>query len=133
MLGDKIPDFYTASRQFGTLHMKAFNEQNPDMPYIYYQSYAAVMKNPCSDIFLFLPNLIVGLIEGDNDGLVLPKSAVWTNYKGVLRGATRRGISHADEVDARRMNFTRKKSDNGISDIRNVYISIVSALKQMGL
>ena len=133
MLGDKKPDFYTASRQFSTVHMKTFNEQNPDAPRIHYQSYAAVMKNPFSDIFLFWPNLIVSLIEGENDGLVTPKSASWANFKGVLRGTTRRGISHADEVDARRMNFTRKTSENGISDIRNVYISIVFELKQMGL
>jgi triacylglycerol lipase len=133
MLGDKKPDFYTVSRQFGTAHMKTFNERNPDAPGIYYQSYAAVMRNPFSDIFLFWPNLIVGWIEGENDGLVTPESAAWTNFKGVLRGTTRRGISHADEVDARRMNFTKKSSENGISDIRNVYIAIVSELKQMGL
>jgi len=133
VLGDKKPDFYTASKQFSTVHMKTFNEQNPDAPHIYYQSYAAVMKNPFSDIFLFWPNLIVSLIEGENDGLVTPESATWTNFKGVLRGTTRRGISHADEVDARRMNFTRKPFEKGISDMRNVYIAIVSELKQMGL
>ena len=133
MLGDKKPDFYTASRQFGTVHMKEFNEQNPDAPSVYYQSYAAVMKNPFSDIFLFWPNLFVSLVEGENDGLVTPESATWTNFKGVLRGATRRGISHADEVDARRMNYTGKTSENRISDIRNFYIDVAAGLKQMGL
>jgi len=133
MLGDKKPDFYTASRQFGTAYMKEFNEQNPDASSVYYQSYAAVMKNPFSDILLFLPNLFVWLIEGENDGLVTPESATWTNFKGVLRGTTRRGISHADEVDARRMNFTRKTSENGISDIRNFYIDVAAGLKKMGL
>ena len=133
VLGDKKPDFYTASRQFGTVHMKTFNQQNPDAPSVYYQSYAAVMKNPFSDLILFWPNLFVGLIEGENDGLVTAASASWANFKGVLRGATRRGISHADEVDARRMNFTKKTSETGISDIRNFYIDIVAGLKQMGL
>lgn len=133
MLGDMKPDFYTASRQFSTLYMKDFNEQNPDAPSVYYQSYAAVMKNPFSDIFLFLPNFFVWLVEGENDGLVTPESATWTNFKGVLRGTTNRGISHADEVDARRMNFTKKTSANGISDIRNFYIDIVAGLKQQGL
>lgn len=132
ILGDKNPDFYTASKQFSTTHMKAFNDQNPDDPRVYYQSYAAVMKNPFSDIFMFWLNLVVGLIEGENDGLVTPASATWTNFKGVLRGTTRRGISHADEVDARRMNFTKKTSKNGISDIRNFYVKVVSELKQMG-
>ena len=133
ILGDKKPDFYTASREFTTVHMKTFNEQNPDAPSVYYQSYAAVMKNPFSDLLMFWTNLFVWLIEGENDGLVTPTAATWTNFKGVLRGATRRGISHADEVDARRMNFTRKKSENGVSDIRNFYIDVASELKQMGL
>jgi len=132
MLGDKNPDFYTASRQFGTLHMKEFNEQNPDVPSVYYQSYAAVMKNPFSDILLFWPNLFVWLIEGENDGLVTPASATWANFKGILHGRSLRGISHADEVDARRMNYTRKTSKSGISDIRDLYIDIVAGLKQMG-
>ena len=46
---------------------------------------------------------------------------------------SRRGISHADEVDARRMNLTRETSENGISDIREFYINVVSGLKQMGM
>jgi hypothetical protein len=85
------------------------------------------------NIFLFWPNLFVSLVEGENDGLVTPESAAWTNFKGVLRGATRRGVSHADEVDARRMNFTRKAFENKISDIRNFYIGVTAGLKQMGL
>jgi len=133
MLGDKKPDFYTASRQFRTIHMKGFNEENPDASSVYYQSYAAVMKSPFSDFFLFWPSLFVGLIEGENDGLVTPVSATWTNFKGILRGTTRRGISHADEVDTRRMNFTKKTSENGVSDIRNFYIGVVAGLKQMEL
>ena len=133
MLGDVKPDFYTASRQFGTVHMKEFNERNPDAPAVYYQSYAAVMKNPFSDIFLFLPNLVVWLIEGENDGLVTPESAAWANFKGVIRGTTLRGISHADEVDARRMNYTKKTSKVGITDIRDLYIDIIAGLKKMGL
>jgi len=38
-----------------------------------------------------------------------------------------------DEVDARRMNFTKKDSGSGISDIRNFYLDIARGLKQMGL
>jgi len=132
MLGDKKPDFYKVSMQFKTSYMKEFNEKNPDSPSVYYQSYAAVMKGPFSDMFTFWQNLIVGLIEGESDGLVTPESATWTNFKGILRGTTRRGISHADEVDARRMNLTKKKSENGISDIRDFYVNMVCGLKKMG-
>ena len=130
--GDKKPDFYTASRQFTTEKMAAFNERNPDAPGVYYQSYAAVMKSPFSDILMFWPCLAVGLVEGENDGLVTPASAAWGNFRGVLHGATGRGISHPDEVDARRMNFARRARGGGVSDIRQVYIDIVAELKEMG-
>jgi len=133
MLGDQKPDFFTASRQFSTVHMKRFNEQNPDALSVYYQSYAAVMKNPFSDLILFWPNLFVWLIEGESDGLVTPESATWTNFRGVLRRSTRRGISHADEVDVRRRNFTKKICEKGIFDIREFYIDLISDLKQTGL
>jgi triacylglycerol lipase len=132
-LGDLNPDFYTTCRQFSTTHMKIFNEQNPDSPSVYYQSYAAVMRNPFSDFFLFWPNLIITIFEGKNDGLLTPESAAWTNFQGILRGATRRGISHADEVDMRRMNFSKKTHKKGITDIRQLYIGIVSELKERGL
>jgi triacylglycerol lipase len=113
--------------------MKTFNKQNPDAPSIYYQSYAAVMKNPFSDLFLFWPNLVVSVLEGRNDGLLTPESAAWTNFRGVWHGATRRGISHADEVDMRRMNFSNKTHKKGITDMREIYIGIVSELKERGL
>jgi triacylglycerol lipase len=132
-LGDQNPDFYTTCRQFSTTHMKIFNKQNPDAPSVYYQSYAAVMHNPFSDLFLFWPNLIISLFEGKNDGLLTPESATWTNFKGIWHGATRRGISHADEVDFRRTNFSKKPHIKGVVDIRQLYISIVSELKERGL
>jgi triacylglycerol lipase len=132
MLGDQKPDFFAASRQFSTEHAKAFNEQNSDAPSVYYQSYAAVMKNPFSDLIMFWPNLCVGLIEGESDGLVTPESARWANFRGILRGNTSRGISHPDEVDIRRMNFTKKAAGEGVADIREVYINMVAGLKRMG-
>ena len=130
--GDKKPDFYAASRQFTTENMAAFNAENPDAPGVYYQSYAAVMKSPFSDILMFWPCLVVRLTEGESDGMVTPASAMWGNFRGVLRGATGRGISHADEVDARRMNFTRRAREGRVSDMRQVYVGMVEELKQMG-
>ena len=132
-LGDKNPDFFTVVRQFSTEYMEKFNKQNPDSDSVYYQSYAGAMKNPFSDFIMFIPNFIVGRIEGSNDGLVTAESAEWTNFKGVLRGAGRRGVSHVDEVDLRRRDFTKKLSGAGISDIRTVYTDIAAGLKSMGL
>ena len=133
ILGDKKPDFFTASQQFSREYMKAFNHQNPDSPEVYYQSYAAAMKNPFSDLLMFWTNLLIGLIEGENDGLVTSQSAAWTNFRGTLRGATNRGISHADVVDMRRRNFSKKSANDGTIDIREFYIGVVSHLKQLGL
>ena len=131
-VGDKKPDFFTTSTQFSTKYMHEFNKNNPDSAEVYYQSYATVMKNPLSDILLWFPNFIINLIEGENDGLVTPESAKWTNFKGVLRGQTRRGISHVDSIDARRKYFHSPKSVTGESNVLEFYINLVSELKKMG-
>lgn len=133
ILGDKEPDFYTASRQFSTYYSKEFNEKNPDSEKVYYQSYAAIMKNAFSDITISIPYTFVKLIEGENDGLVTPESAAWTNFKGTLKSESGRGISHADEVDMRRKKFSKREKNEGVSDIVKVYVNIVSELKEMGL
>lgn len=133
LLGDKKPDFYNTCNQFSKKYATLFNEQNPDSSIVYYQSYAAVMKNFFSDLLMFWTHLIIYFMEGENDGIVPSSSAQWTNFKGILRGATRRGISHADEVDIRRINFSRKKELNCVSDIRDVYIEILSDLKKLGM
>ncbi len=132
LLGDEQSDVYRACRQVSEEDAAIFNAQNPDAPGVYYQSYAGAMKNALSDIFTSIPFLFVRLIDGESDGLVTPASAQWGNFRGVLRGATGRGISHCDEVDMRRMNYTRKTSETGVSDIRQVYIAIANELKQMG-
>ena len=133
LFGDTDPDFYRVCAQLTRSHADQFNEQNPDSDAVYYQSYAAVMKNSFSDILLSLPHYVVYKSEGDNDGLVPVSSAQWANFKGVLTGPTWRGVSHADEVDVRRMNLTPKKGLEGVSDIRDVYIEILSDLKNMGM
>lgn len=133
LLGDKHPNFYEASREFSTFYMNRFNEDNPDSESVYYQSYGSAMHNSFSDFTMILPHFVVRLIEGENDGLVTPASATWTNYKGAFMSATNRGISHGDEVDIRRMRFTKKKKSGCISDIPNKYTEIVSELKNMGL
>lgn len=132
LLGDNNPDFYFACKQFTQEYIKDFNEKNPDVEGVYYQSYATVMKNSFSDLLLFFPHWVVRMIEGENDGLVTPRSAKWANFKGICRGASNRGISHADAVDLRRRCFTKKGKADGISDIKDVYIKMVSELKQMG-
>jgi triacylglycerol lipase len=124
-LGDKRPDFYTATRQFATADSEAFNQSTPDSPDVYYQSYMSKMKGPRSDLMLAVPWLMVKSLEGDNDGLVSVGSAVWGNFQGVLESKSRRGISHGDIIDLRRADY------KGF-DVIEAYIGIVAALKGKG-
>lgn len=131
ILGDKNPSSYSAFHAFSTRSAAEFNKNNPDAENVFYQSYAFVMKNPLSDIFMSVPSLVVGLIEGENDGLLTPKSAQWTNFRGVFKGAGRRGISHCDEVDMRRRRLSSKAGE-GVSDIVDVYKNAVDNLRETG-
>lgn len=131
LCGDKSPSSYKVFKSFTTEAAKKFNKENPDSESVYYQSYAFVMKNAFSDIFMFFPNIFVGLIEGENDGLLTPSSAEWSNFKGVFRGSGRRGISHCDEVDMRRRPLQKSKGE-GVSDIVDLYKSVVIDLCEKG-
>lgn len=132
LCGDHSPDTYQAISVFRTENARSFNEANPDMEGIYYQSYGFVMKHALSDLFMWLPYTVVYFFEGENDGLLSPKSVQWANFRGVYRGNGRRGISHSDVVDLRRHRLTRKTGD-GVSDITELYIEIVRELKEKGL
>lgn len=124
-LGDKNPDFYTASRQFSTYHSKKFNEEVRDVEQVYYQSYASVVKNIFSDYIVAIPYILAKLTEGENDGLVSIDSAKWGEFKGVLKNKRRRGISHGDIIDLRRDDY------KGF-DVIEKYVEIVSELKKEG-
>ena len=131
LVGDKKPDFLKVCQGFTTGHMEEFNRENPDVPGVFYQSYACVMSHPFSDINLSTANFILNRIEGPNDGLVSVASASWGENVHVLRSAVFRGISHLDAIDLRRSPFTRK-GGQGVADICEVYVQIVRGLKDRG-
>lgn len=131
IVGDKNPNSYKVFQSFTTDSARKFNVDNPDSDGVLYQSYAFVMKSPFSDIFMWLPNLIIELIEGENDGLLTPDAVKWGKFRGVYRSVNRRGISHCDEVDMRRCRLSKKKGD-GISDIVDFYTDVVNELYRMG-
>ena len=133
ILGDQNPDFHRVCRQFTTYFAEEFNKQNPDSKGVYYQSYAAVMKNSFSDCIMTIPHFVISRVEGENDGLVTPASAEWTNFRGILRGSSNRGISHADEVDLRRRKLSKQAQTGCVQDICDVYVQIVEGLQQRGL
>ena len=131
LVGDRKPDFLEVCRGFTTERMAEFNRQNPDLPGVFYQSYACVMSHPLSDINLSTANFVVGRIEGENDGLVSVDSARWGECCTVLRPNGLRGISHLDAIDLRRAPLSRRRG-KGVSEICEVYVQILEDLKERG-
>ena len=132
LIGDTKPNFYAVCKDFSTEFAEKFNKENPDVPGVYYQSFAGVMRTPLSDINLSTANVIVKMIEGDNDGLVSVESAKWGEAFTLLTGRTNRGVSHYDEIDFRRAPFSSRSSGDGVADICDVYKSIVYDLVERG-
>ena len=132
VVGDKKPDFLAVCRGFTTEAMARFNAENPDVPGVFYQSYACVMGHPFSDLNLSTANFVVSRLEGPNDGLVTVESASWGESCRVLRGNGFRGVSHLDAIDLRRAPLSRRAGE-GVSDICEVYVQIAEALKRRGL
>lgn len=133
-LGDKSPHTYLAIRQLTTSYMRRFNAMNPDDPKVFYRSYAFMMDKAKSDPLLCVPYLCVKRLEGDNDGMVTPKNAAWSNFQGIYHGVSGRGISHADIVDLKRRPVALQppSEERELSDITKFYIQIVKDLKERG-
>lgn len=131
LCGDKKPNTYAVFHTFSTEGASRFNQENPDVKEVYYQSYAFVMKHANSDMFMWFPSLVVKAVEGENDGLLTPNAVRWGEFQGIVRSNSLRGISHCDEVDMRRRRFSKKEGD-GVSDITEVYADIVRKLEQKG-
>ena len=129
--GDKKPDTYKVFHCFKTDTIAEFNANNPNLDGIMYQSYAFVMRNCFSDPVFGIPNFVVNLIEGENDGLLTPDAVKWGDFRGIYRGTGRRGISHVDEID-----FWRRKvkigTDDGYTDIMKLYLDVAKELAERG-
>lgn len=123
--GDRNPDFYTATHQFSTEETARLNEQMPDAPQVYYQSYMSKMKHAFSHLLLAIPYCMIRPLEGDNDGLVSVDSARWGEFQGVISNVHSRGISHGDMIDL-------KREDYPGFDVTETYVQIVVALKNRG-
>lgn len=124
-LGDKNPDFYSATHQFTTYSSEEFNKNVVDSTLVYYQSYISIMKDCFSDILLTIPYFFIKILEGENDGLVSISSAKWGTFKGVIKNEYHRGISHGDIIDLKRQDY------KGF-DVVEFYVQLVSELKKMG-
>ncbi len=124
-LGDQCPDAYRASYQLSAAYAREFNQNFPDVAGVYYQSYGSIMKSGFGSKLLCVPYWVLKLVDGPNDGLVTDRSAVWTNFKGVLTSSGLRGISHGDMIDLTREDY------QGF-DVLEFYVKLVEELKQMG-
>jgi len=125
LAGDEKPDFYNACRELTTQAAERFNQTFVNSEKVYYQSYAAVMKNPLGDVSLSAQYAVVRVFDGDNDGIVSVKSAVWDGFRGVIGGDRPWGVSHVDVIDRRKANFA------GV-DVCDLYVGIAADLKNMG-
>lgn len=124
--GDDAPDCYTSSQELSPAFCARFNEENPNAPGVYYQSYGSVMKSCFSDSLLSIPYLLMCTQKGgSNDGLVDISSMEWGEFKGILTNKYHRGISHGDMIDL-------KREDIKGFDVLNVFYEIVANLKEMG-
>lgn len=124
-LGDENPDCYHSSKQLLPEATEEFNRQNPNIPGVYYQSYAGVMKNAGSNHLLSVPYAVMHWLAGNNDGLVTIESAQWGDFQGVIASGKHRGISHGDLIDL-------KREDIKGLDITEKYVEIVAKLKEKG-
>lgn len=131
MIGDRHPASYRVFHALTTAKAAEFNRNTPNCSDVFYQSYGFAMHSALSDPCMMLSNLLVGWIEGENDGLLPPSTMQWGIYRGTWRGVDRRGISHLDELDFRRRPLTVRKG-NVEQELLDLYRGIVTELAEQG-
>ena len=126
-LGDHDPDFLSAVYDLTSENCQKRNETVHDDPNIYYQSVGSVLRKASTGQFpLNFTYHLVKYFDGENDGLVGEGSFKWGSDFEMLRNTNpARGISHGDVIDLSRENI------EGF-DVREVYVQLVSRLREMG-
>jgi triacylglycerol lipase len=98
LLGDGSPSSYVAGNELTTEYMAGFNSENPDLPGVYYQSYAAEIGPDYPNPIWNIMASVIAKKEGANDGLVSVTSAKWGDYRGVATCDGRKLVSHSDII-----------------------------------
>jgi triacylglycerol lipase len=97
-MGDVDPDTMANGHEMTRAWMtREFNPATPDMPGVYYQSYAYKVTNGAGAGVLCPTWAALLCEEGENDGLVSVASARWGDFKGTLDGGAwsfMGGINH---------------------------------------
>ena len=136
ILGDKEPDFFTATYSLRASSMEKFNQEIKDDPSVPVQTFAGKMRGMLSDIIMSFTYFVLRFSDGDNDGIVGVESAKWGNFRGLLEGKGFFGLSHVQEVDGYRTNPALKEHEGlpaGSKTIRDFYLSLVHELKEKEL
>ena len=94
---------------------------------IFCQSIGSVLSRGSYGISpLSLSYHLVNHFSGENDGLVSEDSFAWGEKYTLLRPSGKKGISHGDIIDLARAIIPD-------FDVRELYVQLVSQLKQRGL
>ncbi len=121
IFGDEKPDTLALAQELTVTAMETFNEDVPNAPSVYYQSYSST--SPRKKAFIrFIPYEISRYCEHDDtDGMVSVSSSQWGNYRGSMHGE----IDHFQMVG---VYGTRKK----LTGVGLFYLHIIRQLRQMG-
>ncbi|WP_286883032.1 MULTISPECIES: alpha/beta hydrolase [Sphingobacterium] len=124
LFGGQSPAPIELIRDLSVKEMRVFNQLNPNMDNVFYQSFASTMTKPQDDLFYALSFKYLRRLVGENDGMVPLESAVWgANFKHIHAS---QGISHAGITDVIRKNI-------GDVDIPQIYLDIIRRLGALGL
>jgi triacylglycerol lipase len=83
--GDSVANGYALVR---SIMINVFNPNTPNLPGVYYQSYAYKITNALGGGLFLATWGIMKPYEGDNDGVVSVSSAKWGNFRGVIDGGS---------------------------------------------
>ncbi len=125
-LGDPNPDFLGAVTNLTASFCQKFNQENPDVPGVFYQSVGSRLARARGGRFpLNFTHMLCRHFDGPNDGLVGERSFPWGSAYQFLTLPSTRGISHGDMIDLNRENVPG-------FDVRDFYIQLVQDLKKRG-
>lgn len=127
LMGDVGGDSLQNGRDLVRSNMiNVFNPNTPNMAGIYYQSWAAKIKDFRAGEVMLATWLLMFPFEGANDGLVAETSAKWGNFRGTISGAWWcGGVNHFHMVN-QILGFTPG------FDAPQFYVDLVSNLKSRG-
>lgn len=98
-LGESDPQILSVLASLTPAAMARFNACTPDAPDVYYQSFGLALGRCHHDPVMALTRRLLLAYDGENDGLVSPRSARWGHWRGTLEG-----LSHQDITDCRQKN-----------------------------